>query len=83
VANTAPSPTRRLDVAEHEIEITLKWENNVSFEATTKVDTGEVLTLAKLDENGEIATLWPAMSDLVERYIKSLMTRIGKEMAQP
>jgi len=70
-------------MAEHEIEIVLTWENTKGFGATSKEDDGPVLTLAKLDENGEIKTLWPAMSDLIERFMKSLMTRIGKEMAQP
>lgn len=70
-------------MAEHEVEITLKWENNVSFRVTTKEDDGSVLTLSCMDENGVIATLWPAESDKMERYIRSLMARIGKEMAQP
>lgn len=70
-------------MAEHEIEITLKWENNVSFEATTKEDDGAVLSLARMDENGQIAILWPSQSDCLERYIKSIMARIGKEMAEP
>lgn len=70
-------------MAEHEIEIVLKWENNKSFTATTKEDDGAVLSLAKMDENGQIATLWPSQADCLERYIRALMARIGKEMAQP
>lgn len=70
-------------MAEHEIEIVLTWENNKSFEVTTKEDNGDVLVLSRMDENGMIATLWPAEADKMERYIKSLMTRVGKEMAQP
>lgn len=67
-------------MAQNEIELTFKWENTVTFEVTAR-DNGSPLTIIKMDENDDIANLWPAASDLVERYMKSLMARIGKEMA--
>ena len=70
-------------MADHEIELTLKWENSVSFEMTTKEDAGPVLTIIKMDENGHISALWPAATDLVEKHIRVLMKRIGEEMAAP
>jgi len=67
---------------EHKIEIEIKWENDVSFEVTSKEDDGPTLTLIKMDENCCIATLWPAVTDILRRYIRFLMTKIGKDMAQ-
>ena len=66
------------------IELTLSWENNVSFRVTSKEDghPAPVLDIIKIDENGHLPELWPAVSDIVERYIKALMNRIGNEMKQ-
>ena len=68
-------------MAEQELEMTFKWENDESFEVIIQED-GEPKTLVKMDENGDIASLWSSVSDLLERYIKSLMTRIGKDMQE-
>lgn len=66
-----------------EIELKVTWENTASFEVTVKEDAGPVLTVVKADENGNLAAMWPALTDAVERYIKALMSRIGKEMSEP
>ena len=68
-------------MAETIIDLRISWENNQSFEAQSQEDSGPVLTIAKMDENGHISTLWPALTDIMERYIKALMVRIGEEMA--
>ncbi|KKM60905.1 hypothetical protein LCGC14_1537110 [marine sediment metagenome] len=67
-------------MAQNEIELTIKWENNVAFEVTIK-DNQHTLTLVKMEENGDIAHLWPSATDLMERFIKRTMERIGKEMS--
>lgn len=69
-------------MAETEIEILIKWENNVSFEVTAKENDGPTLTIVKADENGQITILWPALTDVMERYIKAIMARIGQEMSK-
>ncbi|KKL60916.1 hypothetical protein LCGC14_2200510 [marine sediment metagenome] len=70
-------------MAQKEIEVIFKWENSVSFEVTIKEDANPVLVLIKMEENGDITNLWPAAKDLVERYIRSLMAQVGKEMKAP
>lgn len=70
-------------MAQSKIELEITWENNVAFTVTTKENAGPVKTLILMDENGEIANLWPSATDLLERYIKSVMAKIGKEMKLP
>ncbi|KKM86965.1 hypothetical protein LCGC14_1273690 [marine sediment metagenome] len=67
-------------MAETELEIMVRWENNESFEVTIKEDDGELLTLIKMDENGNISALWPHASAVVAKYIEDLLVRIGAEM---
>ncbi len=67
-------------MAQNEVELTFKWENDVVFEVDIR-DNQHALTLVKMEENGQISELWPAASDLMERYVKSLMARIGQDMA--
>ena len=63
------------------IELEIKWKNNASFEVTAKENDGETATIVKADENGDLSALWSAFADVMERYIKTLMARIGKDMA--
>lgn len=67
-------------MAETKVLLEVAWENNVSFEINAKEDDGPVLAVIKTDENGSVDVMWPALTDVVERYIKALMARIGKEM---
>lgn len=69
-------------MAETEIELTVKWENGAAFEVTAKEDAGPTVTIVKAEENGDMAALWSAITDVMERYIKTLMARIGKDMAK-
>lgn len=70
-------------MASTRIRVDIEWENGVQFEVTCKENSGDVLTVDKVEENGCIAALWPAVTDKVERYIKAVMTRVGNEMAKP
>lgn len=63
------------------IRVDIEWENNESFEITAKEDSGNALTVIKADENGHLAALWSSYTDIMERYIKAVMARVGKEMA--
>ncbi len=74
-------------MAKSKLELTFEWENNVNFEVKVKETTpGEPVknyTVVNSDENNHISATWPALADVVERYMKSLMAKIGKEMLQP
>jgi len=71
-------------MAQSKLELDITWENNVSFE----IDAKETLpgspvktyTIVKSDENNHITETWPAISDIVERYMKAIMRKIGEEM---
>ena len=65
------------------IDLRIEWENNNTFHVQSQEDSGPVLTVVKVDENGDVAALWPSLVDLMERHIKGIMARIGTEMAKP
>lgn len=64
----------------HEIELKIKWENNVEFSVQEKHDDGEWSTVIALEENGELDALWPNVQKALEAYWKAVLTGIGKEM---
>lgn len=70
-------------MAETVIDLKIAWENNQHFHVQSQEDSGPVLTVVKVDENGDIAALWPSLIDLMERHIKGIMARVGTEMAKP
>lgn len=63
-----------------ELEIKIKWENDVSFEITTKRDAGETKTVIKLEENGFINELWPHVEACCKEYFVDELNVIGSEM---
>ncbi len=67
-------------MAEIEIEIKFTWENGVAFTMTSTEDGGDVLTIAKISENGHFDNLWNSVQGVGETYIKDVLTRIGNEM---
>lgn len=68
---------------ETRIRIDIIWENNVAFDVAAKENDAKFKTVVRVEENGHISDLWPAVTDTVERYIKALMARIGKDMFSP
>ena len=70
----------------NKLELTMEWENQVSFILTAKVilpaPPGPVFTVLKADEDGHLTDMFPALVDGVERYIKTLMERIREDMYQ-
>lgn len=67
-------------MAESELEIIFKWENNVSFEMTTKRDAGDISTVVQLDENGHIKELWPSVQSICQTFFSKELKTIGDEM---
>lgn len=67
-------------MAAKELELTLKWENGVSFEMTSKRDAGDTSTVVMLDENGQLDTLWPNIHKICRTFFIAQLTSIGDEM---
>ncbi|KKL71580.1 hypothetical protein LCGC14_2093510 [marine sediment metagenome] len=63
-----------------EIEIMLKWENGVSFEMTEKEDDGAVVSIIKVEENANIASIWPHIREVCKAQIEGYLNRVGDEM---
>jgi hypothetical protein len=63
-----------------ELEIKVKWENGAMFSVVEKHDEHDPTTVLALEENGEIAVLWPNVQKALEAYWKVIMTKIGEEM---
>ncbi len=60
--------------------VRLTWENEVGFKMDTKIDAGSYITIIEMDENGNIAQLWPFAQQLCEKYFEKTITGIGTEM---
>ncbi len=67
---------------EHELEITVKWENDKGFSVDAKLDDGDVITISKHEENGDIKVLWPHIQKTLETYWKTTLAHIGEEMKE-
>ncbi len=67
-------------MAASELEIKLTWENGVHFTFTAKHDAEVVKTIVSMDENGNIAGLWPSVQSICETYLKSELNTIGSAM---
>lgn len=65
---------------ENEAEITLAWENNVGFCMTQKVNSDPEKIIIKLEENGDIASLWPHIEDACQQFFNNLLSKIGSDM---
>lgn len=64
------------------LTLKLKWENEKSFEFTED-ENDKVLSIIKVEENGNIATLWPQIQKICCDTFNSKMEAIGQEMAKP
>ena len=69
-------------MAEKEVELTLKWENNKSFEMT-ETSNGVTKTVIKTEENDHLADMWQSTSTACLDYMDAVLRMIGGEMAQP
>ncbi len=69
-------------MAENEVKLTLKWENNSHFEMTEKSD-GVTKTVIRTEENDHLTDMWASTSAACKDYLDAVLRKIGGEMAQP
>lgn len=69
-------------MAETKISLDFKWENNNSFELTSKEGAEEKVSIVKVEENSCIAKLWGNVQALAIVYVAHLLERIGTEMKE-
>ena len=67
-------------MAQKELELTLTWENTVSFKLVAKKDGGAAKTIVSLDENGKLGSLWDHVQHICTSYFNAEMDDIGAEM---
>jgi len=72
-------------MAEHELELTLTWENQKAFKMTAKEDGAgsPKITILEIEEDGHIADLWPFLQRACETYFTKQLAKIGFEMEKP
>ncbi len=63
-----------------ELEIKLIWENDTSFEMTSKQDAEDIISIIKVGENGDLATIWEHIERICYAYFTSKLTSVGDEM---
>lgn len=67
----------------NEIILKLKWENGVSFEMMEKVGEGDTLSVIKIEENADIASIWTNISRICGTVWAKHMRNIGSDMQKP
>ncbi len=67
-------------MAEKEIEITLKWENDVSFSMKAKVGQNLPIVVIMTDENSHLADNWGNIASICQNYFAKTLKLIGDEM---
>lgn len=70
-------------MAEQEIELVLKWENQKSFEMTWKKNSEDVISITKNEEQGSIKILWPDIVSICKAQFNRDLEVIGEEMKAP
>ena len=70
-------------MAEQKMEIVLKWENNVSFEMTSKLNDGNKITTVHADENAHLPDGWSDIESYCKRFFAKQLNKIGEEMKMP
>lgn len=67
-------------MAEKQVEIELNWENGNYFEMKLKPDDGDWLQVVRVDEQGNIATIWPKVEQICLLAFAKKCAEIGEEM---
>lgn len=67
-------------MAEKELEIKVRWENNNFFEMGAKEPGSEWITVVKIDENSTIKGIWGEVDRICHNYFTYHLNEIGKEM---
>lgn len=68
-----------------DITIKLIWQNNVEFRMTSKEDgipPPPAVTVLLVEEDGQISTMWGAITSVCITYFQQALARIGEEMKQ-
>ena len=65
---------------QHEVEITIKWQNDGYFEMSQKVDNGDPIVDIRVEENGDIAGQWGAITKICRNCIDRVLKQAGDEM---
>ena len=67
-------------MAEKTLVLKLTWENEDSFQMTSKLDDDVTVTIVKSDENNHLAETWPHIENIIRLYFQKRITEIGNEM---
>ena len=67
-------------MAEKQIEITLTWQNNVSFLMKLKEHGEEYKDVISLEENSDIASIWDNIAQICNITFRDHVSAIGEEM---
>lgn len=67
---------------EHKLEITFTWENEDHFTMKAKLDQEDAVSIIKVEENSQIASIWRHIKDLCITYTSDELNKIGAEMMQ-
>jgi len=65
---------------EHELEITIKWQDDVYFQMTGKKDAQDKKQIVRIEENGCLETFWSHISNICKEYLSKQLHDIGEEM---
>ena len=61
--------------------IRIMWENEESFQMATRLDNGDWITVAEIDENNYFESLWDnGIRKTCEIYFEKELDTIGAEM---
>jgi len=69
-------------MAEQEMEVTFKWENDVFFSMSTRKNQDERITDIRIEENAHIDTIWSAIQSACIGRVSQILSDIGKEMKE-
>ena len=67
-------------MAEKQIEITLTWENEVSFVMQLKEPGESYKDVISLEENSNSASIWDNIANICNTTFKNHIAAIGEEM---
>jgi len=67
-------------MAEQEIKIFLKWENNNFFKLETKKNEDPKVTDIRIEENAKIEVIWSAIQSACLSRVNQILSDIGEEM---
>lgn len=67
---------------EHELEMKIKWQDDVFFEVKAKKDAAEWKQIVRIEENGCLQSFWPHISNICKDYLSKQLCDIGEEMGK-